>query len=53
MFAWNIRNPEQRIVITPEQIRRRVQEASIERSVRLIKAAPKEIRGQVAESLRQ
>jgi hypothetical protein len=53
LLAWNARNPEQRIVITPEQIRRRVQEARMERNIRLLKTAPKEIRGQVAESLQR
>jgi hypothetical protein len=53
LLAWNIRNPEQRIAITPDQIRRRVREATMERSVRLTRSSPKEIRGAIAESLQR
>jgi hypothetical protein len=49
--AWNERNPDLRIRITPEQIRRRVKEMSLTREQRVAKSAPKEIRSTVRREL--
>ena len=46
MFAWNLRNPELRIAINPQQIRERVQNSMMTREQRLMRTTPKEIRAQ-------
>lgn len=48
---WNARNPETPIRIGLPQIGRRVKEMRQTRAERFIKAAPKELRGQVSEAL--
>jgi hypothetical protein len=52
MMAWNKENPESRIRIGMEQIRRRVKEMRMGRTERVVKSAPPEIRGEVARALR-
>ena len=53
MQQWNRDNPELRIRIGMDQIRRRVKEMRMPREQRFVKAAPKEIRNEVREALRQ
>lgn len=50
---WNAANPELRIRINMEQIRRRVKEMQTPRAERFVKQAPPEIRSGVREALRQ
>lgn len=50
LYAWNQRN-ETKIVITPIQIQSRVRQAMLERSIRVTKSAPREMRGRVFEGL--
>ena len=52
LAEWNAKNPRSRIAINPMQIRRRVQQAQMERSARQVKGAPREMRGQVFQGLR-
>lgn len=52
LMSWNTANPAWPIVITPMQIREKVRNALQERSTRLLKSVPKEIRGEVAQGLR-
>jgi hypothetical protein len=49
--SWNERNPDLRIKITPDQIRRRVKEMSLTREQRIAKSAPKEVRSTVRREL--
>lgn len=49
---WNEKNPGLRIRISTEQIDRRVKQMRSERSERVIKSAPPELRGGVREALR-
>jgi hypothetical protein len=46
LFAWNQKNPDLPIAITPAQIRERVQKALQPADVRQMKQTPREIRGQ-------
>lgn len=48
---WNRSNPESRIAIKPTQIRGRVQKMNSDKDARLLKSAPRELRGRVAEGL--
>jgi hypothetical protein len=48
---WNKRNPDTPIHITPEQVRSRVRQAMIEKDARLLKQAPREMRGRVGLDL--
>ena len=50
--AWNINNPESRIVINQNQISSRVKKMNQTRAERYLKTVPKEQRRQVAEELR-
>ncbi|MGH8447469.1 MAG: PLxRFG domain-containing protein, partial [Solimonas sp.] len=50
---WNRSNPESPIRIAPNQIQRRLKEMQMTRAQRFIKAAPKELRGQVAAAIDQ
>lgn len=49
---WNADNPESPIRITPQQIAKRVQSMQSTRAERIIKGAPRELRGVVSEELR-
>ena len=49
LVEWNQENPESRIAISPQQIRRRVREMRLARDARFIKSASKEMRGTVRE----
>ena len=51
LLDWNLANPESRIVIAPQQIQKRVQQASMTAGQRFIKTAPPELRSRVAEEL--
>lgn len=51
LSTWNIENPESPIRITPNQIRSQVQSMSLSKDQRLMKTAPREIRGEVARRL--
>ena len=51
LLDWNLANPESRIVIAPQQIQKRVQQASMTADQRFIKTAPPELRSRVAEEL--
>jgi len=48
---WNEKNPDERILLKPEQIRRRVLEMNKTRAERFVKTSPPEIRGQVARQI--
>lgn len=48
---WNEKNPDARIVITPQQIQRRVREMQLTREQRVVKQAPREMRSGVREEL--
>lgn len=51
MDAWNKDNPDSPIVITASQIKARRRAMSLDKETRLLKAAPREMRGRVAEGL--
>lgn len=51
MDAWNKDNPDSPIVITAQQIQARRRAMSMDKETRLLKAAPREMRGRVAEGL--
>ena len=53
LIKWNQTNPDMRIVITPQQLQSRVKAIQSTRAERTVKTMPKEIRGRVAEDLRQ
>ena len=46
---WNAKNPNQKIVIKPNDIAKRVREMRMDKSERVIKKAPKSSRGALAE----
>jgi hypothetical protein len=48
---WNQNNPDSPIVITASQLRARRRNMSLDKETRLLKAAPREMRGRVAEGL--
>jgi hypothetical protein len=48
---WNQNNPDSQIVITPSQLKSRRRAMSLDKETRLLKAAPREMRGRVAEGL--
>ena len=50
---WNKKNPEQPIVIKPNDIARRVREMNMDKSDRVVKLAPKSMRGQMAQDFAQ
>lgn len=50
---WNTKNPDQKIVIKPTDIARRVREMKMEKSERVTKLAPKSMRGQMASDFSQ
>ena len=52
LAAWNQRNPDARIAINRVQIARMARDMRATREDRVIRAAPKELRGRVAEELR-
>ena len=52
LAAWNERNPDARIAINRVQIARMARDMRATREDRVIRAAPKELRGRVAEELR-
>ena len=52
MVDWNERNPDLRVVIKPAQLRQRVRELRATREERFVKRAAPEIRGRVADQLR-
>ncbi|MFZ2982031.1 MAG: PLxRFG domain-containing protein [Sphingobium sp.] len=49
LTEWNASNPDQPIIITSQQIMQRVKAMQMSRRERLIKAAPKELRGGLVE----
>ena len=49
---WNRKNPEARIRVDSEQIIARIKQMKIEREGRILKSAPKEMRGYAAEALK-
>jgi hypothetical protein len=51
--AWNERNPDARIAINRMQIARMARDMRATREDRLVRAAPKELRGRVATELRE
>ncbi len=53
LHDWNRDNPELKIRVTMEQIRRRMKELRMPREQRFVKSAPPEIRSGVREALRQ
>lgn len=48
---WNEKNPNQRIVIKPSDIARRVREMRMDKSDRVVKRAPKSARGVLSQDL--
>ena len=52
LIRWNQTNPGVRIIITPAQIQRRVQDAMRTRQQRFIKTAPPEIRAMIRQEIR-
>lgn len=50
---WNEKNPDQKIVIRPTDIARRVREMKMDKSERVTKLAPKSMRGQMASDFAQ
>jgi hypothetical protein len=52
LHDWNRDNPELRIRLSMDQVRRRAQSMRTDRDTRVIKTAPPEIRGAVREALR-
>jgi hypothetical protein len=46
--AWNERNPDTPVVITQSQIKSRVKQMMMERSARMLKSTPREMRGIIA-----
>ena len=48
---WNLANPDTPIQITGAQIKARIRNQGLDKDTRLLKAAPKEMRGRVAEGL--
>lgn len=50
---WNAKNPDQKIVIKPTDIARRVREMKMEKSERVTKLAPKSMRAQMASDFSQ
>lgn len=50
---WNAKNPDQKIVIRPTDIAKRVREMRMDKSERVTKLAPKSMRGQMAQDFAQ
>ena len=50
---WNEKNPDQKIVIRPTDIARRVREMKMDKSERVTKLAPKSMRAQMAQDFSQ
>lgn len=50
---WNAKNPDQKIVIRPTDIARRVREMRMDKSERVTKLAPKSMRAQMASDFSQ
>lgn len=50
---WNAKNPDQKIVIRPTDIARRVREMKMDKSERVTKLAPKSMRAQMASDFSQ
>ncbi len=48
---WNTKNPNTPIVIGPQQIRSRVKNRNLDKETRIIKGAPREMRGRVASDV--
>ena len=53
LLDWNLSNPESRVVITPQQIHKRVQQATMTADQRFLKTSPPELRARVASELLQ
>jgi hypothetical protein len=53
MEEWNRKNPESRMSISTDQVARRVKEMKMDREQRIIKSAPRELRGNVKAQLVQ
>lgn len=51
LAAWNEKNPEQKIVLSSQGIRRRVVEMRKDRAERFISTSPRELRAQTREAL--
>lgn len=50
---WNAKNPNQKIIIKPTDIARRVREMRMDKADRVTKLAPKSMRGQMAQDFAQ
>lgn len=50
---WNAKNPDQKIIIKPTDIARRVREMKMDKSERVTKLAPKSMRAQMASDFSQ
>ncbi|MGE0383403.1 MAG: PLxRFG domain-containing protein [Gammaproteobacteria bacterium] len=50
---WNAKNPELKIVITPQQIQRRVRDARATKEQRVVRGTPPELRQRTLETLPQ
>ena len=50
---WNTKNPDQKIIIKPTDIARRVREMRMDKADRVTKLAPKSMRGQMAQDFAQ
>jgi hypothetical protein len=48
---WNTKNPNTPIVIGPQQIRSKVKNRNLDKETRIIKGAPREMRGRVASDV--
>lgn len=53
LWAWNMKNPEAKIIIAPNQIARRLRAMYSTKAQRFVKSAPKEMRGQAAREIHQ
>jgi hypothetical protein len=53
MASWNKKNPNTPIKITPTQVRNRVKNMTTEKTVRMMKTTPKELRPGLADAFRK
>ena len=53
LMEWNKENPTLRINITAQQLRERIKEMQIPQDTRIIRNAPREMRGEVLQDLRR
>ncbi|MES2488537.1 MAG: PLxRFG domain-containing protein [Pseudomonadota bacterium] len=52
LMRWNAKNPDSRILIAPSSIQQRVKQMTMTRAQRFIKSAPKGMRAEVSDALK-